>query len=173
MIFWMFSLVFLCQIAAHNGYPKLAERARAINDYFGNNSAAFMAAPVILLATLMYFVWGRKTLTWFNGLRIDDEPVEVLHFQFKRMLNNVPLMYLQCVGRQYVIYPATSQDGRKFPNIDMMKKDMALNEIQVGLLKAELEASGATEKRFWFFTKDVIFSFLLFVLITAIAFLAG
>jgi hypothetical protein len=173
MIFWLFSLIILCDLAAHSGNAKLAENARAINDYFSNNSEAFMAGPVIMLLTFFYFYWSRKKLSWFNGVMINDHPIDVIHYQFKRSIVDVPLIYLQTAKRLYIVYPVTSQDGKKLPDGKIMAREMAANEIQVKLLKEKLENSSATEKTFRFFSNDVIFSFLLSVLIAVLAFSAG
>ena len=94
MVFWIFSLVILCQIAAHNGHSKLGQRAHSLNDYFGNKSVAFMAGPVVVLVMFLYFNWGRKKLSWFNGVIINDQPIDLIHYQFKRSIINVPLIYL-------------------------------------------------------------------------------
>ncbi|WP_345951099.1 hypothetical protein ABDD95_06520 [Mucilaginibacter sp. PAMB04274] len=158
-------------MAEYSGFPKLAEQAHAINDYFGHSSTAFMAGPVIILATFLYFFWARKKLTWFNGVMIDDESINVVHYEFKKITNNISLIYLQTPGWLYIIYPVTSQDGRKFPNVKLMKTEAALNEVQVELLKSKLQTSTATEKAFWFVSKDVVISFVIFVLIAASAFL--
>jgi hypothetical protein len=173
MIFWLFSLIILCHIAAYSGYPKLAEQARALNDYFGINSKSFMAGPLIFLGIFLYFHWSRKKLSWFNGVVIDDQPIDVIHYQFKRTIINVPFIYLQTAKKVYVLYPVTSQDGKKLPDGKIMAREMAANELQVALLKEKLENSFATEKVFGFFTKDVIFSFLFAVFCAVIALLAG
>ena len=169
MIFWLFSLIMLCQMAAHSGFPKLAENARALNNYFGNNSEAFMAGPGIILVVFFYFHWSRKKLSWFNAVMIDDHPINVLHYQIKRSIINVPLIYLQTANRLHIVYPVTSQDGRKLPDGKIMAREMAANEIQVQLLIEKLKSSAATEKSFWFFSKDVIFSFVLALFIAAVA----
>ena len=171
MIFWSSGLMFLCQMAEHSGVPKLAEQAHAVNHYFGNSTAAFMSGPVIILATFLYFHWGRKRLSWFNGVMLDDQPIDVVHYQFKGTIINVPLIYLQTAKRLYIVYPVASQDGRKIPDEKIMARETAANEIQVELLKGNLEKSGATKKAFWFFTKDVAISFLVLIIIVVTAFL--
>ena len=172
MIFWLSGLIFLCQMAEHSAVPKLAEQAHIVNHYFGNSTAAFMSGPIIILATFLYFHWGRKRLSWFNGVMLDDQPIDVVHYQFKRTIINVPLIYLQTAKRLYVVYPVTSQDGRKIADGKIMARETAANEIQVELLKGKLQKSGATEKVFWFFTKDVVISFVILIVIVATAFLA-
>ncbi|SDE02624.1 hypothetical protein SAMN05216464_103381 [Mucilaginibacter pineti] len=168
LLCWVFILVFLCEMGAHCALPKLSSGARAVNDFFGN-STAFMAGPAIVLATLLYFAWGRKTLTWYNGVLIDDEPVAVLHYQFKSLFPGTNLIYLQSASRVWIIYPVTSQDNVKFKNLEVLKEETAYNEIQVGLLKDKLAASGATEKRFWFLTKSLVISLVILVLIMIVA----
>ena len=170
MVFWLFSLVLLCQIASHNGFPELAAKARAINDLFGSNSAAFMAGPVIILFTLLYFVYARFTISWQDGLLVDDNPKQLTRYQFKSLFGGVPLIYLHTGQGVYILYPVTSQDGRKFPNVEVMKKEMAQNQVLVDLLKDKLNESGAKEEQFWFFTWDVGISLFVALLIVLIAF---
>jgi hypothetical protein len=171
MVFWMFTLVFLFAMAAHNGYPELAQRARAVNDYFGTHSAAFMAGPAIILITLLYFAYGRNKIIWQDGLLIDAKPQQILSYQFKTFFGGVPLIYLSTTHGLYILYPATSQDGRKFPDNEIMKKEMEENQVKVDLLRQKLSESGVQEKRFWFFSWDVGFSFALFLVVTVTAFL--
>ncbi|MCC8410999.1 hypothetical protein LJ707_18815 [Mucilaginibacter sp. UR6-1] len=172
MVFWLGSLILLCQAAAYSAIPYLNTHARAVNEYFGHHTLAFMAAPVIILCMILYFHFSRTRLTWAGGVRIDGKPIEVVHYQFKRLINNVPVIYLQTPKHLYIFYPVTSQDGRKMPNVKIMKREAAENEVQVEKLKAELEASAATLKKFWFFTKEVPISFLVLVVIVAIIILA-
>ena len=172
IMFWMFTLVFLCQMASSSSNPHLAEHARRINDFFGHSVVAFMIGPVIILATLVYFIYGRKTFTWrYEGALIDDKPIQVAYYRFKRLTASLHLIYLQSGGRLWILYPVTSQDGRKFPDVKIMQRETAANEAQVELLKNKLTNAGAMEKSFWFFTTDVILSFILLVLIVTVAFL--
>jgi hypothetical protein len=104
MVFWMFTLVFLFAMAAHNGYPELAQRARAVNDYFGTHSAAFMAGPAIILITLLYFAYGRNKIIWQDGLLIDAKPQQILSYQFKHFsevypsfISLLPMAYIFCI----------------------------------------------------------------------------
>ena len=83
------------------------------------------------------------------------------------------MIYLQTANRLHIVYPVTSQDGRKLPDGKIMAREMAANEVQVQLLIGKLQNSDATEKSFRFFSNDVIFSFLIATLIAAAAFLAG
>lgn len=173
MIFWLFSLVILCHIAAYSGHPKLASYAQTVNNFFSENTKGIMAGPIIFLATFLYFYWSRKRLSWFNGVMIDDQAIDVLHYQFKRTIINVPWIYLQTATRTYILYPVTSQDGRKLPNANIMAKEMAANEIQVALLQEKLLHSAATEKIFWFFTSDVIISFLIAIAVPFVGYLTN
>ena len=132
-----------------------------------------MASPVIILVAFFYFHWSRKKLSWFNGVMINDRPIDVIHYQIKRSIINVPLIYLQTANGLHIVYPVTSQDGRKLPDGKIMVREMAANEVQVQLLIENLKNSVATEKSFWFFSNDVLFSFLFAVLVAAAAFLAG
>jgi hypothetical protein len=52
-----------------------------------------------------------------------------------------------------------------------MKKEMEENQVKVDLLRQKLSESGVQEKRFWFFSWDVGFSFALFLVVTVTAFL--
>lgn len=173
LIFLLFALVFLCQVASHLGSNELSAKARAINDFFGTHSAAFMAGPVVILGTLMYFAYARNTISWQDGLQIDDRPQQQVSYQFKSFFGGVPLIYLEAKGRLYILYPATSQDGRKFPDAEIIRKETAENQVKVALLKNKLTESGAIAKRFWFFTWDVGVSFLAFLLVILIAFLGN
>jgi hypothetical protein len=171
MVFWMFTLVFLFAIASHNGYPALAQRAREVNNYFGTHTAAFMAGPVVILVTLLYFAYGRNTISWQDGLLIDAKPRQILGYQFKSFFGGVPLIYLSTTSGKYIVYPATSQDGRKFPDIKIMQKEMAENQVKVDLLRQKLSESAVPERRFWFFSWDVGVSFAVFLIVTVTAFL--
>lgn len=170
LLFWLFTLFLLCQIAAHSGSPDLAVKARAVNDYFENNTVAFMSGPVLILGTLLYFVLGRKTISWQSGLLIDDEPKQLISYQFKQLMGGVPIIYLRTSGGLYILYSVTSEDVRKFPDLNIMKKEMAENRLRIELLKSELIVSAAIERRFWFFTRDVGFSFGAMVLALLITF---
>ncbi len=172
MVFWLLTLMLLCQIASYSGFPEVAAKARAINDLFGNNSEAFMAGPVIIIFTLLYFVYARYTISWQDGLLIDDKPRQLTGYQFKSFFGGVPLIYLQTSHGVHILYPVTSQDGRKFPDVKLMKKEMEQNQVLVDLLKSKLNESGAKEDRFWFFTWDVGISFFVVLLIVLIAFLS-
>jgi hypothetical protein len=168
LLCWVFILVFLCAMAAHSVNPNLAARARAINDFFGN-STAFMMGPVIVLGTLLYFAWSRKTLTWFNGVLINDQPVAVVSYQIKSFSLGINVIYLRSASRLWIVYPVTSQDNKKFKDAEIVRKETAYNAAQVELLKGKLMASGATEKRFWFLTKGLVISIVLLILIMIIA----
>lgn len=168
MIFWLFLIIITLHAAQYSGSPKIAVQARAINNFFGHSKAAFMSGPVIILATFWYFYFGRKKLSWYNGVLIDDKPIHVTHYQIKRTITNVLFIYLKTANWLYIVYPTTSQDGRKLPDVKIMAKEMALNEQQVAILKRKLEQSGAIEKSFWFFTNDVVISFLIFLIIAII-----
>ncbi|GAB2684843.1 hypothetical protein GCM10027037_02680 [Mucilaginibacter koreensis] len=172
MSFWLFTLIFLCQMAMHSVNPILAARARAVNDFFGSSAERMMIGPVFIAATLLFFAWGRKKISWTDGLRINDKPVTVTHYQFKAIMAGMHLFYLQSGSRLWVVYPVTSQDGRKFPDAKIMERERAVNEAQEELLLTQLAASGAIEKSFWFFTKDVVISFAIFITIVIIAFTA-
>lgn len=74
MIFWLFILIFLCQIVMHVDFTELSLKARAVNDFFGHHSLAFMAGPVIILTTILYFAYGCNSISWQDGLKIDDQP---------------------------------------------------------------------------------------------------
>jgi len=171
MVFWLFTMVFLFAMASHNGYPALAQRAREVNNYFGTHTAAFMAGPVVIIFTLLYFAYGRNTISWQNGLHIDGKPKQILRYQFKSFFGGVPLIYLATASGQYILYPATSQDGRKFPDTKIMQKEMAENQVKVDLLRQKLSESAVPEKRFLFFSWDVAFSFAVFILAIVTAFL--
>ncbi|RFZ85952.1 hypothetical protein DYU05_10310 [Mucilaginibacter terrenus] len=169
LIFWCFTLIILCQMASHSVNPHLAEKARSINDFFGNTKA-FMIGPITLGAAIMYFAYGRKTLMWHNGVIIDNKPVNIVRYQIKRISNRVNIIYLQSTRRLWIIYPVTSQDNRKFADPNILNRELAVNETQLKLLEDKLANSAAIEKRFWFFTKGVVASFLIFVTIVIIAF---
>lgn len=167
---WVFTLVFLCEMAAHSVHPKLAENARAVNDFFGN-STAFMTGPALILGTMLYFICSRKILTWFNGVVIDDKPVAITHYQFKKMSPGINIIYLRSKSRLWIVYPVTSQDNVKFKNVRILKEETAYNETQVELLKEKLAASDAMEKKFWFLTKELVISIVVvtFIMIVALS----
>lgn len=168
LVCWIFILVFLCEMAAHSAIPKLAENARAVNDFF-DNSTTFMTGPVIITGTLLYFIWSRKTLTWFNGVVIDDKPVAVIQYQFKKMSPGIHIIYLRSAGRLWIVCPGTSQDNMRFKNIKILKEETAYNETQVELLKEKLIASDAVEKKFWFLTWELVISIAILTLIMIVA----
>jgi hypothetical protein len=168
LIFWIFSLIFLCQVVIYHAPDDIALKARAVNDFFGDSNA-FMIGPGLVLATILYFVWNRQTLTWDNGLLIDDRPVTIEYYQIKDGVAGAKLIYLRSAGRLWILYPTTSQDNMRGKNMKIVKKEAAYNEKQVGLLESLLIASGATKKQFWFLTKGPILSFALMVLIAIIA----
>jgi len=172
MVFWLFTLVFLFAMAAHSNYAPLAQWARAVNDYCGSHTAAFMVGPGTIGITLLYFAYGRKTLSWQDGLIIDNKPKQLLSYQFKQFFGGVPLMYLNTTSGKYILYPVTSQDGRKFPDIKQMNKEMSANQVLVDVLQAELHKSGIQKAGFWFFTWDVAASSAVFILVMAAAFLS-
>ncbi|MET3980963.1 hypothetical protein ABIB62_004099 [Mucilaginibacter sp. UYP25] len=138
MVFWIFSFLFLCQMAAHNANPKLASNAQALNNYFGHHVAAFMSGPVIILATILYFHWSRKKFTWFNGVMLNDQSIDVIHYEFRKVINNVTFFYHQTGSKLHIIYPVTSQDGTKFPNVKLMNKEAAFNDIQVAFFEKQI-----------------------------------
>jgi len=171
MIFWLFCIVLLCQMASHSGLTVVSTKAKEINEFFGHSSEAFMAGPVVVIFTLLYFVYARYTISWQDGLLIDDNAKQLYSYQFKSFFGGVPLIYLRTDNGVYILYPVTSQDGRKFPNVNVMHKEMAENEVLVDLLKSKLMASGAKEEQFWFFTRDVAVSVLIALIVVLIAFL--
>ncbi|MDN5288095.1 MAG: hypothetical protein JWR38_4369 [Mucilaginibacter sp.] len=129
-----------------------------------------MSGPAIVLGTFLYFAWARKALTWYNGVLIDDKPIAVSYYQFKKLSPGINLIYLQAAaGSVWIVYPVTSQDNKKFKNTKILQKEKAYNETQMELLKTNLIASGATEKRFCFFTKNLVISLIILTLITIVA----
>jgi len=170
MIFWLFSFVILFQFAAHSSIPELSSFAKNTNDFFGNNSKAFMAGPAIIGITILYFIYGKKTVTWNDGLQIDGKPVLLTSYDIRQIMGGTPILYLQGERRRYIVFPVTSQHGRKFPDGKILKRENAENRKLVEKLKIKLVESGVEERRFWFFTWDVTISFFIMILIFVIAF---
>lgn len=170
MIFWLFSFVILFQFAAHSSIPELSSFAKNTNDFFGNNSKAFMAGPAIIGITILYFIYSKKTVTWNDGLQIDGKPVLLTSYDIRQIMGGTPILYLQGESRRYIVFPVTSQHGRKFPDVKILKRENAENRKLVEKLKIKLVESGVEERRFWFFTWDVTISFLIMILIFVIAF---
>ncbi|RFZ94805.1 hypothetical protein D0C36_04520 [Mucilaginibacter conchicola] len=172
LLFLMFTLFFLGLVARYSDNPTLAEPAKQLSHFF-SDPKAFMTGPVIVLGTIMYFAFARKSITWYNGLRVDDNPVDVDSYQIKEFSARYTFIYFKSAGKLWIVYPVTSQDNRKLPDVERMNKELAHNQAQVALLKEKLSESGAVQKRFWFFTKDVVIFFSLFALIIATTMLAG
>jgi hypothetical protein len=173
LIFWIFIASFICMVTAHTAIPALATPARAITTFFGNTNS-FMILPLSILGTMLYFIYGRKTLTWYNGVFIDDDPITVQYFQFKYLSPNITFIYLQDnSGRLWILSPTTSQDNSKFKNIPILKREQAINQTQTKLLYTNLLAAGATEKKFRFIPTGVIVSFLVCITVIALALLLG
>lgn len=168
LLFWLMNIAFICQMATYSAIPDVAEFAKEIIKFFGH-PGTFMIGPVIILLSILYFAYGRKTITWFNGVLINDNPISVVHYQIKRMAWGVNMIYMQSAGSLWILYPVTSEDNKKFKDAKIIKKETALNEIQVDLLKNKLIASGIQEKRFWFFTPNIIISFLICLAIILVA----
>jgi len=169
LLFWLMSMVFICQMTAYSAIPDVADFAKKIIGFFGHDAGTFMIGPVIVLLSLLYFAYGRKTITWYNGVLINDNPIAVEYYQIKRMFWSVNMIYLQSAGRLWILYPVTSEDNKKFKDAEIIRKETALNEIQVELLKNKLITSGVKEKRFGFFTLNVVISCIICVLIIIIA----
>ena len=170
MLFWLFILIMLFQFAAHSSIPELSSFAKKTNDFFGNNSKAFMAGPAIIGITILYFIYGKKTVTWNDGLQIDGKPVLLTSYAIRQIMGGTPILYLQGESRRYIVFPVTSQHGRKFPDVKILKRENAENRKLVEMLKIKLVASGVEERHFWFFTWDVTISFFIMILIFVIAF---
>ena len=170
MLFWLFILIMLFQFAAHSNIPELSSFAKNTNDLFGNNSKAFMAGPAIIGITILYFIYGKKTVTWTDGLQIDGKPVLLTSYDIRQIMGGTPILYLQGERRRYIVFPVTSQHGRKFPDVKILKRENAENRKLVEKLKIKLIESGVEKRRFWFFTWDVTVSFLILILIIVIAF---
>jgi hypothetical protein len=168
LLFWLMSIAFICEMAAYSTMPHVAAFAKKIIEFFGH-PGTFMIGPGIVLLSILYFAYARKTITWYNGVLINDNPIPVDHYQIKRMAWGVNMIYLQSAGRLWILYPVTSEDNKKFKDAKIIKKETALNEIRVELLKNKLISSGVQEKRFWFFTLNVIISCLICISIIIIA----
>jgi hypothetical protein len=170
LVIWIFTFILSCQVAAHSANPQLAAHAQEVISFF-DRPGYFMIGPGVILVVIFNLVYGRIKVDWSNGLFINDEPVMVKYFEIKEMYGRVDLIYLKSAGRLWVVYPVTSQDNVRYNrNMSIEMKERAANEAQVKLLREELIASGAVEKRFWFFTKGVVLSVVVFILVVAFAF---
>ncbi len=167
LMFWICILMFLCQAVIYHGSPDIASKARAVNDFFGNTNW-FMVGPGLVLATILYFAYDRQTLSWDNGLLIDDRAVTIENYQIKEGLTG-KLIYLQSAGRLWILYPTTSQDNQRGKDLKIINQEAIRNNKQVVLLESLLVDSGAVKKQFWFLTKGPILSFILAVLTALIA----
>ena len=166
---WMLSLLLICQMAVHSANQKIAGPATTISTYFSTHTFAFMAGPVIICILVYYFYWSRIRLTWIDGLLIDNKSIDLLQYQFKRTITGTAMIYLQTANSRYILYAATSQDGKKLPDGKLMEEETAENERQLAILKSRLESSTATEQKFRFFSYDVYLSVVV-VLLTVLFF---
>lgn len=166
---WMLSLLLICQMAVHSTNQKIAGPATTISTYFSTHTFAFMAGPLIICILVYYFYWSRTRLTWIDGLLIDNNSVDLLQYQFKRTITGTAIIYLQTANRKYILYAATSQDGKKLPDGNCTEKETAENERQLAILKSKLASSTPAEKKFWFFSYDVYLSLLVVLAVVVLA----
>jgi hypothetical protein len=145
-LFWAFTLFFITMAISESKNEEMALSARSLIDGLTNQSG-WKYSPFVFMGVMLYFVYNRTKITWENGVLIAGKPRDILYFDIKKVTRTATLLYLLSKDKQWILVPGTSEEMKKFKDINVLNEQLAFNEIQIEQLKRNLLQSGAQESK--------------------------
>lgn len=161
-LLWFTAIFFIIMAITEIKNQPIALQARVIIDAI-TSWQSWKYAPFAFIAIILYIIYSRTKITWDNGLLIGDQPADILHFEIKRVTGTGTFLYLQTKDKLWILMPVTSEELKRFKNINVLNRELASNKTQIQHLKHNFMQLGAQEKRYNLFIKYLAFGFVAFL----------